>query len=214
MRQIRFVWQTFVLLNFFSIHPVHERFIVNLWRFIDDVFGGWDGTLRQFRSFVNCFNDYGKTFGIMFDKEQFDDTVNFLDVSVSNCTGALTTDLYQKPTDAHRYLHHNSFHPKHTFSGIPFAQMRRAVLICSNDYLRDIAISDMISYFLKCGYNDELLLQAKNRALALNRDELFGQNINLEKNSQITNNSSGSTPLCFVYLFMQILQKINISLGH
>ena len=69
----------------------HERFIDNLLRFIDDVFGGWDGTLRQFRSFINCFNDYGKTFGIMFDKEQFGDTVNFLDVSVSNFTGVLTT---------------------------------------------------------------------------------------------------------------------------
>ena len=200
------IYMRWVILNFFSIHPVHKRFIVNLWRFIY-VFGGWDGTLRQFRSFVNCFNDYGKTFGIMFDKEQFGDTVNFLDVSVSDCTGALTTDLYHKPTDAHRYLHRNSFHPKHTFSGIPFAQMRRAVLIWSNDYLRDIAISDMISYFLKCGYNDELLLRAKNRALALNRDELFGQNINLDKNSQNTNNSSGSTPFCFVYLFMQILQN-------
>ena len=65
----------------------------------------------------------------------------------------------------------NSFHPKHTFTGILFAQMRRAVLICSNDYLHDTAINDMVSYFLKCGYNDSLLLQAKNRALALNREE-------------------------------------------
>ena len=207
------IYMRWVILNFFSIHPVHKRFVVNLWRFIDDVFGGWDGTLRQFRSFVNCFNDYGKTFGIMFDKEQFGDTVNFLDVSVSDCTGALTTDLYHKPTDAHRYLHRNSFHPKHTFSGIPFAQMRRAVLIWSNDYLRDIAISDMISYFLKCGYNDELLLQAKNRALALNRDELFGQNINLDKNSQITNNSSGSTPIMFCFTFLCRYCKIKHFIG-
>ena len=41
----------------------------------------------------------------------------------------------------------------------------------------------MVSYFLKCGYNDELFLHAKDRALALNREELFGQNINLDKNS-------------------------------
>ena len=48
------------MLNFFSNYPVHKRFIVNLWRFIDDLFSGWEKTLRQFRSFVNCFNDYGK----------------------------------------------------------------------------------------------------------------------------------------------------------
>ena len=122
-------------------------------------------------------------FGIVFDKEQFGDTVNFRDISVSNCTGALTTDLYHKPSDAHRYPHRNTFYPKHTFTGIPFAQMKRAVLICSNDYLCVIAINDMVSYFLKCGYNDELLLQAKKKALALNREELFGQNINLDKTS-------------------------------
>ena len=74
-------------------------------------------------------------FGIVFDKEQFGDTVKFLDVSVSNCIGALTTVINAVMLIG--ILHHNSFHPKHTFTGIPFAQ-RRAVLICSNDYLRDM----------------------------------------------------------------------------
>ena len=168
------IYMRWVMLNFFSNYPVHKRFIVNLWRFIDDLFGGLDGILRQFRSFVNCFNEDGKMFGIVFDKKQFSDTVNLLDVSVSNFTGDLTTDLYHKSNDAHRYLHRNSFHPKHTFTGIPFVQMP-AVLICSNEYLRDIAINDMVSYFLKCCYSDELLLQAKNKALALNRGIIWSE---------------------------------------
>ena len=62
----------------------------------------------------------------------------------------------------------------------------------------------MISYFLKC---DELLLQAKNR------DELFGQNINLDKNSQIINNSRGSTPIMFCLPFYADIAKIKHFIG-
>ena len=196
------IYMRWVLLNFFLTHPVHKKFIVKMWRFIDDLFGGWGGTIRQFRTFINCLNDYGKKFGILFDKEQFGDTINFLDVTVSNCTGVLITDIYHKPTDAHRYLHHNSFHPKHTFSGIPFSQMRRAVLICSNDYLRDIAINDMITYFLKCGYNNDLLLQAKTRALTLNRPTL------LVNHGQINNKIKKSNALCFVLPYSVEISEI------
>lgn len=155
------------ILNFFSIYPAHKKFIVNLWRFIDDLFGGWSGTIRQLRSFIHCFNEYERRYGVVFHEEQFGDTVNFLNVSVSNCTGVIVTDLYHKPWDAHRYLHHISFHPEHTFSGIPYSQMRRVVLICSTNYLQDIAINDMISYFTKCGYNDMALRLAKGRVLSI-----------------------------------------------
>ena len=85
--------------------------------------------------------------------------------------------------------------------------MRRAVLICSTDYLRDTAINDMVSYFLKCGYNDELLLLAKNRALALNREELFTNHV------QNTNLNKKSTPLCFVLPFSVDISKIKCFIG-
>ena len=196
------------MLNFFSIYPDHKKFIANLWRFIDDLFGGWAGTIRQFRSFVNCFNVYGKVYGVVFDKEQFGDTVNFLDVTVSNCTGVIVTDLYHKPTDAHRYLHHNSFHPRHTFSGIPFSQMRRAILICSTNYLRDIAIKDMISYFITCGYNDKTLQLAKGKALSLNRAQLLANHVqNTKVNSNIVSRTS---PLCFVLTYSVDISKIKV----
>ena len=105
------IYMRWVMLNFFSIYPAHKKFIDNLWRFIDDQFGGWSGTIRQLRSFIHCFNEYGRRYGVVFDKERFGNTVNFLNVSVSNCTGVIVTDLYRKPRDEHRYLHHISFHP-------------------------------------------------------------------------------------------------------
>ena len=100
-----------------------SRYILLLSRFIDDLFGGWSGTRRQFDQFVNVFNLFGIKYGVIFDKFQFGNSVNFLDVLVSNDCGELVTDLYIKPTDARRYLHRSSFHPPHTFHSIPFSQM-------------------------------------------------------------------------------------------
>ena len=186
------IYMKWVLLQFFSKYPLYKRFIVSLVRFIDDLFGGWTGTNRNFANFINTFNSFGKEFGINFDKEQIGDTVNFLDVLVSNVTGVIVTDLYCKPTDAHRYLHRKSFHPKHTFSGIPFSQMRRAVVICSTNYLRDLAIDNIIEYFIDCGYEPNVLDKAKQRALQLDRKSL------LVTNQTPPANNSTSKPLCFV----------------
>ena len=142
-------------------------------RFIDDLFGSWSGSYRQFKYFIEQFNKFGKLYGVIFDKESFGDRVNFLDVLISNSCGEIVTDLFVKPTDARRYLHTKSFHPKHTFSGIPFSQMRRAALICSNDYLRDFAISRMIEAFLQCGYKEANLNVARLQVQKLKRSDLL-----------------------------------------
>ena len=92
---------------------------------------------------------------------------------VSNSCGNIVTDLYVKPTDARRYLHRSSFHPAHTFAGIPFSQMRRAALICSNDYLRDLAIEEMVKSFLQCGYDELKLRDAVTRVKQLSRVNLL-----------------------------------------
>jgi hypothetical protein len=155
-----------------------SQFITVLLRFIDDIFGCWTGTYRQFKQFIEMFNKFGEKYGVFFDKHMFGDRVNYLDTLTSNSCGSVVTDLYVKPTDARRYLHRNSFHPKHTFSGIPFSQMRRAALICSNDYLRDYAIDEMIKAFLKCGYKKSSLLEAKHRVQQLQRGDLLKDHTN------------------------------------
>ena len=148
-------------------------FVPLLFRFIDDIFGCWTGTYKQFKHFIGIFNRFGSKYGVIFDKDMFGDIVNFLDVLISNTCGSIVTDLYIKPTDARRYLHRNSFHPKHTFSGVPFSQMRQAALICSNDYLRDFAIEAMIKSFIECGYKKSKLLEAKHKVQQLKRADLL-----------------------------------------
>ena len=185
------IYMKWVLIKFFSSHSTYKQYLVNWVRFIDDIFGGWIGTVRQFKQFVFVFNNFAKIYGIYFDKEQFGDTVHFLDVTISNNTGIIVTDLYVKPTDAHRFLHRSSFHPQHTFHGIPFSQMRRAMVICSNSYLQEFAIDNMVSYFIKCGYERDLLLKAKEKALGLSRNDLL-------RNLASVTNTTSDTPLVFV----------------
>ena len=199
------IYLKWVLIKFFLTHVNYKQFIVCLIRFIDDVFGGWLGTYRQFKQFVSSFNLFAKDYGINFDKHSFGDTVNFLDVIVSNNTGVIVTDLYIKPTDSCRYLHRTSFHPKHTFTGIPFSQMRRAMLICSTPYLQEFAIDEMVSNFLKCGYEQDLLLAAKTRALSLLREELL---TNLLSNNRPINSNISATPLCFVVPYSLDVEKV------
>ena len=126
-----------------------SRYIGCFWRFIDDMFGNWKGSKRQFFLFVASLNKFGVTYGINIKPEkcQCDHTVNFLDVKVSNVGGSITTSVYNKPTDANCYLHRSSYHPAHTFQNLPFAQMRRAVVISSNSELCEQAIDMMVAKF-------------------------------------------------------------------
>lgn len=121
-------------------------------------------------------NKFGVTYGINIKPEkcQFGDTVNFLDVIISNRTKEITTNLFSKPTDANRYLNRASFHPAHTFRGLPFSQFRRAALICSSMDLREEAIDKMVENFGHCGYNADHLQAAKDRAMLLDRELLLG----------------------------------------
>ena len=110
----------------------------------------------------------------------------------------MITSLYTKPTDAHRYLHRLSFHPPHTFNSLPFSQMRRAVLICSDENERESQVDKMVTYFLSCGYNLPKLKAAKDRALSLNRSDLLNH----------SRPAGDNAPLVFVTKYNANIQNV------
>ena len=164
-----------VFINFFATDEGIKwyKFLLLLSRFIDGV---WFGSRLEFDEFLTSLNNFGIDFGIFFDDGdvQFGKEIHFLDVVVSITDNILHTSLYSKPTDAHRFLHRLSFHPPHTFRSLPFAQMRRAALICSEMEERERSIDDMIKYFRGCGYKEYSLIAAQNRAMELSRQDLLG----------------------------------------
>ena len=145
-------------------------------RFLDDLFFGWSGTERQFDIFKTELNKVGKPCGITF-KGDVGTSVDFLDVTVNiHPNGVLTTKMYVKPTDATRYLHRRSDHSPHTFVSIPFSQFRRAVVLCSEPDEKIRCINYIAEKLKNSGFYNEEIENAKQKALALNRDEiLFGE---------------------------------------
>ena len=59
-------------------------------RFLDDIFFGWGGTVREFTIFKNTLNEMGSKHGITF-KGEVGKSVDFLDTTVNlHSNGSLT----------------------------------------------------------------------------------------------------------------------------
>ena len=101
-------------------------------RFVDDVWGVWRGTRKEFERFVEICNSHEER--IKVTHEVCERESIFLDVKVLREEGGrLRTELYVKPTDRTRYLHESSDHPRHVKQGIAKGQFRRLRRICSED---------------------------------------------------------------------------------
>jgi hypothetical protein len=104
-------------------------------RFLDDVFLLWNGSLEELKEYENFLNSLIP--GIEIKLEASLVSVNFLDVTIyknqlsSNNTFSLGTKIYVKPTDTQNLLHTKSFHPPHTTKGILKSQLIRYKRISS-----------------------------------------------------------------------------------
>ena len=67
------------------------------------------------------------------------------------------TDVYHKPTDAHRYLHYQSYHPRHVFYGIVYGQSLRYRRIINSQEVLDTRLDELQNYFIKSGYPVEFV---------------------------------------------------------
>lgn len=121
------VWED-TALSGCSMPPLHY------YRFLDDIWGVWTGSIEQFNSFISYLNGIDPS--IHLKSEISTSTINFLDTTVFKGpsffqTNKLDIKVYFKPTDTHALLHKSSFHPKHTFKGIVKSQLLRFHRICT-----------------------------------------------------------------------------------
>ena len=68
-------------------------------RFLDDLWFGWFGSVRQFSLFRSALNKVGGDIGITF-KGNVGKKIDFLNVTVELANGKFITCLFLKPTDA------------------------------------------------------------------------------------------------------------------
>ena len=139
-------------------------------RFIDDIFLIWKGDKDSLIDFLDYLNNVAPS--IKFTHEISTDSVNFLDTTVlKDGQGYITTDVYQKPTDTHPYLHWTSAHPPHLKRSISYSQALRLRRICSStDTLRK-RIIEYSDFFVACGYERGKVLNEMQRVLTLTQEE-------------------------------------------
>ena len=130
-------------------------------------------------------NGVGRDIGLTF-KGSASKSVEFLDTITTLNGTKIETDLFIKPTDAQQFLNRRSDHPPHMFKAIPYSQMRRTVVICSNPDKRNSAIEHMSQKFLNSGYNEKEIAQAKERIMKLERKDVLKR-----KSSQVEGVGNG-----------------------
>ena len=163
-------------------------------RFIDDIYGVFRGSIQEFEHFKDQFNGAAQTFKIEFDEYSCGNKVNFLDVTIEivkqDENYRFKTNIYKKETDARNYLHYSSFRPRSVFKGNIYSQMLRVIRITSdvNDQLG--ALREMGEDFKSRGYPEDLILETIERVRVIDRESLLNNN-----NEQP--NDKGSSPVVF-----------------
>lgn len=129
-------------------------------RYLDDIWGIWTGSMKEFDQFVNTLNSYDSSIRLKSEikKEsiQFLDTITFRGPQFKN-THKLDVKVYFKPTDTHALLHRDSFHPTHTFRGIVKAQLIRFDRICTQKEDFGEAVKILFKALLQRGYTRTFL---------------------------------------------------------
>ncbi|KAJ8049337.1 hypothetical protein HOLleu_02040 [Holothuria leucospilota] len=80
-----------------------NHILTNTWiRFTGDIQFIWTSTSRNLTQFQNKMNTNHPTIKCTFDSSA--ESVQFLDVQITQRSNRLETQLYSKPTDSHAYL--------------------------------------------------------------------------------------------------------------
>ena len=137
----------------------YSKYIIAWWkRFIDDCFIPWKKgeTLDLFVEILDTLHP-----SIKFTKEEGDLSIAFLDIMIIKAEDdTIETDIFYKETNAHRYLHFQSAHPRKIKRNIPFTLAQRITRIVSDKNRCEQRLSELAHFLRKCNYPEDLI--AKN----------------------------------------------------
>ena len=137
-------------------------------RFLDDIFIIWTHGKAEFKLFFEILQNHHESINLKFEIDP--KTINFLDTTVFKgprfqATGYLDTKVFFKETDSLQLLDKESYHPRHTFSGIIKSQILRYKRICNNVEDIDTACSKLFRALGPRGYTPRFLRDIKNSTL-------------------------------------------------
>ena len=160
--------------------------LIDLWkRFIDDVYGVWMGSTRQFNLFVDLLNKLAEPFGIRFADQQIGKSVNFLDLTLSlDLNNQIHYRLFRKETDARNYLRTDSYHPHQVFDSVTFSQMIRIIERNSQDHTCAEDLNELKDDLTRCGHNSDKLEEIEPKAVLRALENTEGANRVTESKKQ------------------------------
>jgi len=145
------------------------------YRFLDDIFFVWIGTLTELRDYERHLNSLID--GIRITLNWSEESIDFLDTTVykradDDCD-VLQTRVYFKPTDTHQLLDKTSFHPRHTSRGVLKSQLLRFKRLSSTKSDYDMACGILFKALAMRNYSRSMMRKMKrdiwNSSAILNR---------------------------------------------
>ena len=123
-------------------------------------------------NFISYLNDIHPS--IKLTHEHSHQTVNFLDTLLHiDENRRIYTNLYEKLTDTHLYLHYTSSHHEPCKSKGPYGQYLRLRHICSKDEDFRYNSKKLTEFYIKRGYPIKRLTKHFNRANKYKQDDLL-----------------------------------------
>lgn len=143
-------------------------------RYIDDIFMIWDGTLDGLNKLLQDLNDRHPT--IKFTHTTSDQEATFLDITVYKGPRFLKDNRVDvkphfKATNRFQYLHFNSSHPRHTFTGIVKGELTRILRASSDKETYTSNASKLLTKFRSRGYPTNLLTRIRREVSFNTRGE-------------------------------------------
>lgn len=134
------------------------------YRFLDDVFFVWTGTLAELREYEVYLNSLVD--GIKITLNWSTTSIDFLDTTVYKNTDDPDVDILQtrvffKETDTHQLLHKSSFHPRHTTRGVLKSQLLRFKRISTTKVDYDETCGILFRALAKRSYSRSLMRKMK-----------------------------------------------------
>ncbi|XP_069460848.1 uncharacterized protein [Ambystoma mexicanum] len=165
-------------------NPFREK--MSWWfRYIDDIIFIWQENGTSLDNFLKWAND--QTSEIQVTLEKSNQSINFLDLTISVKENKLICSLFRKEPDRNTLLHYRSFHPNNLRNNLPFGQFLRLRRNCTELEQYKTNASVLQTKLRNRGYPKKLVSNTRKRVQYIPRETLlFPRTQNPDTGQQMT----------------------------
>ena len=143
------------------------------YRYSDDIFIIWPHGKDSLTYFIEHANDIHQN--VKFTHECSKTTFPFLDVSVQIAQNKILTNLHNKATDSHSYLHYTCCHTVHIKNSILYSQFLKYKIMCTTNTDFTEHSKELTTRLLHKAYPIKVITKQWNKVKKIPRTELIIQ---------------------------------------